>query len=98
MTVYLQEKPLERENDLQFPETTFIRKSRDCPWSTAKTTAPSGEIAKQRDVGMGGQLLGHTGKRPSGDDLQVVSSECQETDKVVDFTSSLKLEIGTPRR
>ena len=40
---------------------------------------------------MGDQLLGYTGKKPSGDDLQVVSTECQKTEKVVDFTSSVKL-------
>ena len=40
---------------------------------------------------MGDQLLGHTGKRTSGDDLQVVSTECQETEKIVDVTSSEKL-------
>ena len=89
MTVYLQEKPLERENDLQFPETTSIRKR--LPLVDSKDHCPIRGDSQQRDVGMGDQLLGHTGKRTGGDDLQVVSTECQETEKFVDVTSSEKL-------
>ena len=47
--------------------------------------------SQQGDVGQGGQLLGHAGKRPSRDNLQGVSTDRQETNEVMNFSYSEEL-------
>ena len=110
MTVYIQEKPLERENDLQFPETTSIRKSRDCPWSTAKTTAPSGEIANKEMSAWGTNSLvtQEKGRVEMISKLSPLNVRRQRKSLTLPAAKSslpleqsllsLKLEIGTSRR
>ena len=47
--------------------------------------------SQQGDVGQGGQLLGHAGKRPGGDNLQGVSTDGQETNELMNFSYSEEL-------